>query len=301
MLLDGSGQDILLVHHNPKTVSIIRRNGVRLHEGSGKVLRARLDIKRFLTKNDKPDLVLLTVKSYDTRSAAASLKRVLAIGTPIMSLQNGLGNIETLTQYFPRSTILAGVTTEPALLIRTGLLKRLGSGATWIGEFGRTASRLCETIEKMFRRAGFRTKVMTNIRGAIWAKAIVNSAINPVSALARVSNGDVLGNRYLKKAALMLLREGVAVARASRVSPSPSPRAMLMRTLRSTEANKSSMLRDIESGRKTEIRELNGAIARYGEKLGISVPRNSLVTKLVLGLEPSKAKSDRRALRPKHP
>ena len=281
---------MLLIHHNPKTVATIKRNGVQLREKSGKILRAHLNVKQFMTKDDKTDLVLLTVKSFDTRSAAESLRRVLPAKTPILSLQNGLGNIDTLIRKLPRSTILAGVTTEPALLNRTGFVKHPGSGVTWIGDLRRRASGISSILRQVFRRAGFRTEVMGDIEGAIWAKAIVNSAINPISALARVANVDILRTSYLRQAALMLLREGVAVAKASGISPSPAPESLFLHTLESTGANRSSMLRDIESGRRTEIRELNGTIACYGKRLGVAVPVNSLITSLVLGLERSSAK-----------
>ena len=233
--------------------------------------------------------MLLTVKAYDTRSVANVLTKVLDDTTPILSLQNGLGNIDTLSRYLPRSEILAGTTTEPALLTRPGFVMHPGRGVTWVGELRRKPSTRSTVIRRLFERAGFQTHVSANIENVIWSKAIVNSAINPVSALARVPNGEILRNTSLRNGALRLLSEGVRVARAFGVHPSPSPKILLSRVLESTRTNRSSMLRDIEAGRKTEIQQLNGSIVSYGKRLGVSVPGNTLITDLMLGLETSSA------------
>ena len=289
--LHGSGHQVLLIHHRHQVVNSVRRTGLTLVEKSGKILRYRIRVKQFLSRSDNPDLVLVTVKAYDTESAANYLSRVLSDKAIILSLQNGLGNVEALSKQLPRHHIIAGTTAEAALLIRPGYLKHTGSGVTWIGEFRRKSSKLSNLIKRIFDGAGFQTEVSPNIERVIWSKTIVNSAINPVSALAGVSNGEILRIPHLKEAALKLLSEGVAVARAHRILPAPSPIAQFARILEATGTNRSSMLRDIESRRMTEIRQLNGLIASFGKRLGILVPCNSLVTDLVLGLEATGARS----------
>lgn len=281
---------MLLIHHRRQVVNSVRRTGLTLIERSGKILRYRIRVKQFLSVRDNPDLVLLTVKAYDTESAAIHLAGLLGDKTTVLSLQNGLGNIETLSKHLPRHEIMAGSTTEPALLIRPGVVKHTGSGVTWLGEYRRKSSKRSNLIKRIFRGAGFETEVRANIQRVIWSKAIVNSAINPVSALAGVSNGEILRIPHLKDAALKLLSEGMAVARACGILPSPPPKGLFSRILEATRTNRSSMLRDIESGRMTEIRELNGLIVSYGKRLGILVPCNSLIMDLVLGLEALLAK-----------
>lgn len=269
----------------------VRRTGLTLVEKSGKILRCRIRVKQSLSAGDNPDLVLVTVKAYDTESAASHLRRVLSDKAIILSLQNGLGNVEALSKQLTRHHIIGSTTAEAALLIRPGYVKHTGSGVTWVGEFRRKSSKLSNLIKRIFDGAGFHTEVSANIERVIWSKTIVNSAINPVSALAGVSNGEILRIRHLKDAALKLLSEGVAVAKARRILPTPSPNALFARILEATRTNRSSMLRDIESRKMTEIRQLNGLIASFGKRLGILVPYNSLVTDLVLGLEASGARS----------
>jgi len=286
--LHGSGQSIVLIHHNRQTVASIRNKGVTLKELSGRIIRRRVEVNQSLSERDHPDLVVLTVKAYDTEMAARSLKRQVGRKVPILSLQNGLGNIETLSRYFPASSIIAGTTTEAALQTRPGLIAHTGRGFTWIGEVTVRATKRCITIKKIFRNAGFRTETSSNINGVIWSKAIVNSAINPISALARVPNKDLLRIANLTDASRKLISEGLEVAQARGVRLSPRPALLLSKILASSGKNRSSMLQDIETGKRTEIRQLNGWLAAIGKRLGVRTPYNSLIAQLVLGLEASK-------------
>jgi 2-dehydropantoate 2-reductase len=287
--LHESGQNILLIHHDSRTVDSIRRRGVALRELSGETIRAHVDVSQSLPRNYNPDFILLTVKAYDTENAARHLWKLMGSRTPILSLQNGLGNIEIISRYFPTRIVLAGSTTEGALGTGPGTVTHAGRGLTWIGELhGKLTERTIMIIDA-FRHAGFRTIASENIEGVIWSKAIVNSAINPISALARVSNGELYRSSSLMGVAMRLVREGIMVAKAQGVSPAPSPRSMLRGILLQARRNRSSMLRDIEAGRKTEIRQLNGSIASLGRRLGVNVPYNTLIWELVQGLEDSRA------------
>jgi 2-dehydropantoate 2-reductase len=286
--LHESGQNILLIHHDSRIVDSIRRRGVALREPSGKTIRAHIDVKESLSRTDNPDFILLTVKAYDTEDAARHLRKVMGGRTPILTLQNGLGNIEILSRYFPKSIVLAGSTTEGALGTGPGTVTHAGRGWTWIGELHGKLTERSIMISDAFRHAGFRTIASRNIEGVIWSKAIVNSAINPISALARVSNGELNTSSSLMDVAMRLVREGIMVAKAHGVSPAPSPRSMLVGILVQARRNRSSMLRDIEAGRKTEIRQLNGSIALLGRRLGVNVPFNTLIWELVQGLEDSR-------------
>jgi 2-dehydropantoate 2-reductase len=283
--LHNSGHDVLLIHHRNRTVASIRRRGVSLRELSGKTVRAHIEAKRSLSKKDDPDLVLLTVKAYDTETAARLLHKSIDDNDSVLSLQNGLGNIETLRRHLPANVLLAGTTTEAALQSRAGEVVHTGKGITWVGELKGGASKRCRLIKDVLWSAGFRAKASRNIEGVIWSKAIVNSAINPITALACVPNGELLRIPYLRVASIEIVNEGSAVARTLGVSLTPSPRSMLFQILASTGKNTSSMLQDIEAEKRTEIGQLNGWIASLGGRLGVSAPQNGLLTKLILGLE----------------
>jgi 2-dehydropantoate 2-reductase len=279
-----AGQSVLLIHHKKNVAASIAKNGVRIREPSGRVVRANIKTRTRLSRNDKPDLILVTVKAYDTENVALSLRATKLQNVPVLSLQNGLGNVETLGLHLGRDSIIGGTTSEGALTNGPGRVNHTGFGMTWLGEMKGGLSKRCQAIGKAFRAAGFKTVITSNIKGVLWTKAIVNSAINPVTAIMHVRNGD-LGNPELRDIALRVIDEGTAVARANGVLLEPSTRALFARILASTARNKSSMLQDIEVGRKTEIRELNGSISILGRLRGVSTPYNELLTGLVLFLE----------------
>ena len=162
-----------------------------------------------------------------------------------------------------------------------------GKGLTVIGDLQEGNSGSSPRIKIAFDDAGFRTKISSNIRGVLWTKAIVNAAINPLSALTRLPNGALAKNAATREIALRVIDEGLLVSQAERIRLVGDPRKLWRTILLSTGANKSSMLQDIEGGKMTEIRQLNGAILSYGRKTRIKTPVNGILTKLVLGLEES--------------
>jgi 2-dehydropantoate 2-reductase len=283
--LHRAGQTVLLIHHKRSVAASIGKMGVSIRELSGKVVRSHVQTRTRLSRGDKPDLILVTVKAYDSKAVASLLKKSSIRNVPVLSLQNGLGNVEELGRKLGADSIIAGTTTEGAMTIGPGEVVHTGRGMTWVGEMNGKVSGRCLAIERAFRKAGFSTIISNNIKGVLWAKAIVNSAINPISAIAHVRNGDVRRIPELRGIASKAVDEGRAVARASGILVKPSPKSLLARVLAQTPRNKSSMLQDIEAGRKTEIRQLNGSISRLGSLVGVSTPFNDLLTKLVLALE----------------
>jgi 2-dehydropantoate 2-reductase len=289
--LHMAGESVLLIHHKRSVAASIEKNGVSIRELSGRVVRVHIRTRTRLSRRDKPELVLITVKAYDTEHVASNLKKSVAKNVPILSLQNGLGNVETLQRELASDSIVGCTTTEAALTRGPGRVVRTGHGRTWLGEMNGKLSERLLAIERIFRKAGFSTVVTHNIKGMLWAKAIVNSAVNPISAIARVKNGDVHKSNELRHIAFRVIDEGVAVAKANEILLKPSPKRLLSTVLALTSRNKSSMLQDIEARRKTEIRELNGSMSRLGSLVGVTTPYNDLLTRLVLFLERSKNRS----------
>lgn len=285
--MQRAGQNVLLIHHRRNVAASIQERGVRIRELSGKVVRVHIKTRTRLSRLDKPDLVLVTVKAYDSEEVASLLKKSVKRNLPVLSLQNGLGNVEALRNRLGADSTIAGTTTEGAMTTGPGAVIHTGRGITWLGEMDGTVSDRCLRIQNAFRKAGFITIISNNINGVLWAKAIVNSAINSITAITRVRNGDVRRIPELREAASKVVEEGIAVARARGILLRPSPKSLLSKIFVLTPRNKSSMLQDIESGRKTEIRQLNGSISYEGSYVGVSTPFNDLLTRLVLGLEKS--------------
>jgi 2-dehydropantoate 2-reductase len=294
--LSLAGNDVILTHRNRSIVRTIQKNGVSLRELDGTVSRVRVPVRKGPTELAGTDVLIVAVKAYDTTEVAESYRRLVPLETTILSLQNGLGNAETLQSKL-RNEVLAGSTTEGALLLSPGSVRHTGTGSTIIGALQPGDSGNSSRIKIAFNRAGFPTKTSSNIGGVLWAKAIVNAAINPLSALTRLPNGVLVKNAAIQEIALRVIDEGILVSRAARIRLVGNPRKLWRRILLSTKTNESSMLQDIERGKMTEIRQLNGAILSHGKKTRIKTPVNGILTKLVLALEESLQTTTPRVLR----
>ena len=264
----------------------IRRRGVRLKEMNGRILKAHVQIAGSLSRSYPVDLILVTVKAYDTRKVARMLRTAVGPGTVILTLQNGLGNVEALSREVGREPILAGSTGESAMSVGPGDVEHTGRGRTWIGELNGEVSQRCLAISEVFRNSGFSSEISSHIDGIIWAKAIVNSVVNPISALTGLPNGELRSVAF-RRLAEKVVEEGQRVARAVGVHPNPHPRRLMSEILSSTSRNKSSMLKDLENKRTTEIRELNGAISSLGKLHRVGTPYNDFLTALIVGREMS--------------
>ena len=275
-----------LIHRDPSIVRAIRNNGIGLRETDNTHTRVRVPIRRGPTVLPGTDVLIIAVKAYDTKAMAASYRRMVPLETSVLSLQNGLGNIETL-QSVLKNEVLAGSTTEGAFSLGPGFVVHTGRGLTVIGDPQGTKSDTGLRIKIAFESAGFQTKISSNMAGVLWTKAIVNAAINPLSGLTRLPNGALAKSAEIRKIGFRVMDEGISVSRAERVRLAGDPRKLWRRILLSTKANKSSMLQDIEKGKMTEIRQLNGAILARGKKRGIETPINGILTRLVLGIEES--------------
>ncbi|OLD14811.1 MAG: hypothetical protein AUI97_00845 [Crenarchaeota archaeon 13_1_40CM_3_52_17] len=281
-----ASHEVTLVHRDPIVVRALKKNGIRLQDLDGTLTKVRVAIRKGPTRLPGTEVLIVAVKAYDTRAVAASYRGMIHPETIVVSLQNGLGNVETLRSGF-RNEILAASTTEGALSLGQGYVVHTGRGVTLIGDARGASSDASSRVKMAFDRAGLKAETRSNIHGVLWTKAIVNAAINPLSSLTRLSNGAIIKNRGIRDIAHSAMNEGISVSHAMHIKLVGDPRKLWQRILSSTRANKSSMLQDIERGKMSEIRQLNGAILSYGRKTRVKTPVNGILTKLVLGLEES--------------
>jgi 2-dehydropantoate 2-reductase len=228
------------------------------------------------------------VKSYDTRTAVAEAMAAGTIGpeTRVLTLQNGLGNVEALQGHVAPSRLLAGATTIGVTFAEPGLIERGGPGYLRLGcPEGRPEN--AEPIAQLFREVGLPAEVADDCISEIWAKVVVNVAINPLAAITGLRNGSLLEIPALRALMERAAEEAIQVGRASGVAL-PDDVALRPRiTAEKTAKNKSSMLQDIERGRRTEIDSLCGAIVKRGEEKGLDVSTNFALWALVQGIEQS--------------
>jgi len=257
-----------------KQAQAITENGLKIIGLSD--IHARPKAAFSLEGLEQPDILFLTVKAYDTAQAIEDAKSLIRPGTKIVSLQNGLGNLETIASLLPNAKIIGGVTSQGAILQEPGIIQHTGKSYTTVDD---------ENIANLLTEAGIKTDFSKNILVDIWYKAIVNAVINPIGTLMKDKNGLLIRDERFQALARQIVSEGVAVAKAKNISLCPEHAwKKLIQVVTETSENICSMRLDIDRGKKTEINQMNGAIARYGLEAGIPIPANALLTALIQGL-----------------
>jgi 2-dehydropantoate 2-reductase len=233
------------------------------------------------------DLVIVFVKSYHTREAMGGALSLLGDETAIFTVQNGLGNVEQLSEIAGEKRIIAGTSGFGATMIGPGHIRHAGTGATTLGELSGERTPRIEALAAVFTRAGLHPLLSDNLQGILWGKLLVNVGINPITALARVKNGQILEIPALTSLMERAVGEALEVSRRRGVHlvPEGDPLEHVKEVMRNTRENISSMRQDVERGRRTEIDFINGAVVREGAALGVPTPVNFVLTSLVQGLE----------------
>jgi 2-dehydropantoate 2-reductase len=225
---------------------------------------------------------LVLVKAWQTERAANQLRDCLADDGLAVTLQNGLGNRETLMQSLGPARVALGVTTAGATLLGPGSVKAGGEGPISIER-----NQALGPLEAALQTAGFDVRVVNDAQSLVWGKLVINAAINPLTALLKVPNGELLERPSAREVMIELARETARVASAEGVElPFEDPVVAAEDVARRTAANQSSMLQDVLRGAPTEIDSICGAVVKYGEIHHISTPVNWGCWKLVRSLHP---------------
>lgn len=273
----AAGHRVLLIGR-PDHVAAIRERGLHV-EGVGAGTFA-CDAATELPAGTAARLVVLGVKTFDLASAARDVGRRLA-PAPVLLPQNGLrvepGVAAALASAgWPdaRARLVRAVHTVPATLVAPGVVRAAGAGEVVLpvpadaGPSGDGA----RAFAQLFRDAGFSVRIVDSIEREVWRKAIVNAAINPVTAVHRVPNGALAAPPLREEAHALLVEAHAVAAAVGAAGPLAESEADLERVVRGTAENRSSMLQDLDRGRPTEIDAISGAILDLAIARGVDVP-----------------------------
>ncbi|WP_082834315.1 ketopantoate reductase family protein [Paenibacillus glucanolyticus] len=299
--LASSGCRVTLWCRSEEQADMLKASGITIEEGTGRHKRM-----------DSSSLTVCTLSSFAERGAAADadylflmLKqqgiedlaaRVLApYGQDhrrLICYQNGTGHLERLQELLPAWTLYAAITTEGAK--RTSLVSVLhaGRGTTTIGKFmpeQDSASPVSEgndenELVKQLNRAGFEALLSNEMDVMIYRKLLMNAVINPLTALWRIPNGELLSSPERVRLMQQLYDEGIAVYKAGGISYGSRLWEWIVAVCQSTSGNTSSMLKDVMDSRTTEVAWINGSIVGLGRKYGIAVPTHELIVQLIEGM-----------------
>ncbi len=278
--LSAADVDVAMLGTWPQGLAALNEHGVRLvtDPGTEKAFPVRATADPGECGGARYALVL--VKSWQTERAARQLAACLAPDGIALTLQNGLGNREILAAHIGESRLGTGVTTTGATLLGPGRVRPGGEGTISLAE-----NPSLEPLIGLLRRAGFAVDVKSNLDALIWGKLVINAAINPLTALLDVPNGELLDRPAARRLMADVASEVARVAEAKGVRlPFPDPVAAAEDVARRTATNRSSMWQDVRRGAPTEIDAICGAIVRAGDELNVATPLNRSLWLLVRAL-----------------
>lgn len=280
-----AGESVSVIDVWQEHIDAIVTQGLSLEEEGGTLVAHPIAANR---AEDLPpaDLVIIFVKSSMTGEAAQSALHIMGPSSRVLTLQNGLGNAETIAGIVGAGRVLAGTTAQGATLLGPGRIRHGGWGDTHIGCLCGAADEFCHEVAHVFSHAGIPTVADEGVRSLIWGKLVINVGINALTALLKFHNGQLADFAETRELVALAVEEAVQVAGAAGINlPYPDPVGKVLSVAKATGANLSSMLQDIRSQRLTEIDAINGALVREGERLGIPTPVNRILTLLVRTLE----------------
>jgi len=285
-LLADSGNEVVLVGR-PSHMEAIQNSGLLMKGFKNKHIRnLKAEIRAADLKPIEFDLILLTVKSYDTEQAAVQARHIAKNKVSVLCLQNGLGVEEAAAKNLDKNRLLRGITFCGATLEAPGVVVYNGRGETIIGDpYHSNGNEDLNIFVDVFRKAGLPTRVVEDIQSDVWTKTLVNAGINPYTAILGIKNGELLKLRGVKDLMARTVLEGAEVARKRGIRFQKDIVQLMFKTVESTADNVSSMLQDIRKGKCTEIDFLNGAISKLGYGENIPTPLNDFLTMLVKNLE----------------
>ncbi len=282
--------DVTLIGSWPEQIEALQRGPLRVIAPDGREEQALVRVATRVEGLAAADLVLILTKAYKTAQAAEAAAKAIKPDGLALTLQNGLGNLETLAQHVGAARAALGVTMQGATTDGPGVLRLGGSGPTYLATRAEIAPQVAATAA-LFERAGFEVHIVDDVTGLMWGKLAINAAINPMAALLRITNGALLSSAWVRQVMRQAAQEVCAVAKAQGITlPFPDAAAQAERVAEMTGANRASMLQDVLRGAETEIEAICGAVVQAGQKLGVPTPTNALLHCLVKSLEETQAR-----------
>jgi 2-dehydropantoate 2-reductase len=279
-LLQRAGKEVWLLEKNVGLVDYIKKNGIQIEGISGEhhffppITSEKKEIIQ-------ADLIIVFVKAFDTYQAILNAKGLVGPESFVLTLQNGIGNVEEIARVVGEEQTIAGTTAHGATVLGLGRIRHAGNGETVIGKLNGEKSSLTK-IKKFFDSAGINVQLTQDVTGLLWSKLLVNVGINPLTGITGLRNGELFDYEETRTIMRRALNEAKSVVDKKGIRLIYPDHLQKVETVcKATAQNISSMLQDIHNGKKTEIDFINGAILREGEKFALDLPINQALTHLI--------------------
>jgi 2-dehydropantoate 2-reductase len=285
-MLAEAGNEVWLHDVWQEHVQTINDEGLSI-EREGRTRVVRLNATTEPDQIGRAELTVIFVKSTQTRAAAQTAQQLAGSEGSVMTLQNGMGNADTIAEFIAPDRILAGTTSHGATMLGPGRIRHAGIGATTIGTWAATGPgrELAGRFADFFTAAGIETEAVDEVRSVVWNKLLINIGINAITALSGIKNGQILDLEITRALSRTAVEEAMAVARAQDIAIREDAVEIVFKVAEATAVNRSSMGQDVDNRRRTEIAAINGFIVSQARKLGIAAPVNFALTALVETLQ----------------
>jgi 2-dehydropantoate 2-reductase len=286
-VLTEEGNDVYLIDAWTAHVEAMNAHGLTLRSG-GVDRNVKVKARTTAAGIGPADLVVVLVKSFDTREAITAAGAIVGPETVVMSVQNGLGHEEILAEVVGKERVLAGKTYAGGVLLGPGhVIAGTEGKLTFIGELDGRMTERAMRIATTFTRAGLATEVSSNIMGTMWDKLLINVATGALSGITRLPYGGLYAVPEVEQCAIAAVAEAIAVAKAIGIKlTSEDPEdAWKLAGEGLPKEFKASMLQSIEKGARTEIDFINGSVVRWGERIKVATPINRALVACVKGIE----------------
>jgi len=274
--------DFVIYEKNKEIVTDIQKNGLTLLKGgTSKMITPIINSSPEVLSDSQ--IIFLFVKSYSTGEALQDVSTYINKDSIIVSLQNGLGNIDEIRKFIEPGRIVYGTTTIGSA---KSSMSTVVSGGSGIINIGGAESGNVQRIHHLLNSASLNSYTVDDPDYYLWHKVVINAGINPIAAILGIPNGEILTNRYASMLQEKIVWEAVNSATANNIKMDFTE---ILKTTRDvcekTSANICSMLQDGRNKRKTEIESINGKLIEYGESKGVDMPYNKSLYLLIKSIE----------------
>jgi 2-dehydropantoate 2-reductase len=285
-MLAEAGNEVWLYDVWAEHVQTINKNGLTI-EREGQTRTLSIKATTAPEQIGQAQLVIIFVKSTHTASAAETARKLAGSDGAVMTLQNGMGNADILSEFLDPERVLAGTTSHGATMLGPGSIRHAGIGATTIGawagtELGRERAR---KFSDFLTKIGIATEAVDDVRSVLWNKLLINIGINAITALTSIKNGQILDLEITRELSRNAVEEAMKIAGEMNITVRKDAVDHVYAVAKATAVNRSSMGQDVDNKRQTEIGTINGFIVREAKRLGLKAPVNETLTALIQTLE----------------
>ena len=275
--LAASGTDVAFIARGAH-LKALQTDGLRLISPKGD-----LHLERVVATDDPAvvgpvDVVFFTVKLYDSDSACAALQPLIGPETVVVTFQNGIDSVDRLTAAVGREHVAGGVAHVQAAIEKPGVIRHTALDLLIFGELDGTRSRRLQALHERCMGAGFDAKLADRIQDELWLKYVRLTSLSGMMAATRSPLGVIRDDEDLWAMLQAAIMEAMAVAHAKDIQFAPNALSDMLRHIGGMPAHaKSSMLEDLEHGRRLELPWLNTTLVRIAEEAGVSTPTHRFI------------------------